>query len=466
MDEGGFILDYKAAPGTSLSETDRLLQQVEGILQATPEVETYSRRTGLQLGGGITEANEGDFFVRLKGLPRRSIDVVMEDVRGRIEATIPGLHIAMAQLMEDLIGDLTSVPQPIEIKVFSDNTESLRALGPKLADLIRPITGVVDVNDGITLAGDALEIKVDRIRAGLEGVDPDSVSTQIEEQITGLVTTQVQEGPKMVGVRVWLPGRDRQREAQLRNLSIHAADGHIFPLKRVVSLKSLTGQAQITRENLKQMIAVTGRISGRDMGSVIRDVQGALDNSGQFSQGSYYELGGLYRQQQIAFRGLLGVLVAAVVLVFLLLLFVYESFRVALSILLTTLLAMPAVVFGLRLTGGELNISSMMGMTMIVGIVTEVGIFYCSEFFDLSRGGYTAETLVEAGKNRMRPIAMTTLAAILALLPLALGIGQGSAMQQPLAVAIISGLLVQLPLVLIILPALLKVLRVRGSESI
>jgi len=285
----------------------------------------------------------------------------------------------------------------------------------------------------------------------------------VANQLAGLVTTNIQQGQKMVGVRVWLPADKRQREAQLETLTIRAADGHVFPLRRVARMSTLTGQAQITRENLKQMIAVTGRISGRDLGSTVRDVQAVLGSSGLFTGGVSYELGGLYQQQQIAFSGLLRVLIAAIVLVFLLLLFVYESFKVALAILTTTLLALPAVFFGLRLTGGELNISSMMGMTMIVGIVTEVAIFYCSEFFELNQM-LGVERLITAGANRMRPIAMTTLAAILALLPLALGIGQGSAMQQPLAVAIISGLLVQLPLVLMVLPALMKIFRA-GNEA-
>jgi multidrug efflux pump subunit AcrB len=213
------------------------------------------------------------------------------------------------------------------------------------------------------------------------------------------------------------------------------------------------------RDDLKRMIAVTGRISGRDMGSVIRRVKTILDHPGLLPKGIYYSLGGLYEQQQIAFKGLIMVFLAAVLLVFLLLLYLYESLRMAIAILLTTLTASAAVFIGLWITGTELNISSMMGLTMIVGIVTEVGIFYASEYHDLPSRVDTAGTLISAGKNRMRPIAMTTLATILALLPLALGIGQGSAMQQPLAIAIISGLMAQLPLVLLVLPVFLSILR-------
>ncbi|MCX7429238.1 MAG: efflux RND transporter permease subunit, partial [Planctomycetia bacterium] len=209
MDEGGFILDYYTRAGTSLTETDRLLRQVEAILRATPAVETYSRRTGIQLGGGVTEANQGDFFIRLKPFPRPDIESVMDNVRGRIEHDVPGIHIEMLQLMEDLIGDLTAVPQPIEIKIYSDNEELLRALAPEVAAAIEHVPGVVDVNDGIVLAGDALEVRVDRERAALEGVAPDAVTQMLEQYLTGVVTTQIERGPQMIGLRVWIPDRNR-----------------------------------------------------------------------------------------------------------------------------------------------------------------------------------------------------------------------------------------------------------------
>ena len=239
-----------------------------------------------------------------------------------------------------------------------------------------------------------------------------------------------------------------------------------MPLKRVALVKIVSGQPQINRDNLKRMLAVTGRISGRDMGSTVNDVQQVLSKAGLIPSGVYYELGGLYRQQRIAFRGLIMVFAAAVVLVFLLLLFLYERFRVSITIMGMPLLAISAVFIGLWVTGTELNITSMMGMTMVVGIVTEVAIFYFSEYQDLRTSGTNAlDALVEAGINRMRPIAMTTFAAIVALLPLALGIGQGAAMQKPLAIAIISGLIVQIPLILIVMPILFHRVLDRSGSS-
>ena len=457
MDEGGFILDYRAPAGTSLTETDRLLRQVEEVLQGTPEVQTYSRRSGLQLGGGLTEANEGDFFVRLKPQPRRAIDEVMDEVRKEVEKKVPGLEIEMAQLMEDLIGDLTAVPQPIEIKLYSDEAKLLEATAPQVAAVIGKISGVVDVKDGIVLAGDALTINVDRAKAAVEGTDPASVTAAVNALLTGATsTTSVESGPKLVGIRVWISMKDRRTVDAVGNLQLRAPDGHFFPLRRVATIATVTGQPQIVRDDLKRMIPVTGRISGRDLGSTIREVQAALARPGLLPRGIYFALGGTYAEQQKAFSGLLAVFGGAVALVFLLLLFLYESFRTAFAMLGCTLLALSAVTIGLWLTHTELNISSLMGMTMIVGIATEVAIFYVSELVSLPDDLPLHQALIDAGLNRMRPIAMTTFAAILALLPLALGIGAGSAMQQPLAIAIIAGLFLQMPVVLIILPVLLS----------
>src|SRR5438477_10422622 len=457
MDEGGFILDYISPPGTSLAETDRLLRQVESVLQETPEVQTYSRRTGFQLGGGVTEANTGDFFVRLKPFPRRGIEEVMNDVRDEIEKRIPGLQVELLQLMEDLIGDLTAVPQPIEIKLYSDDDQLLRTLPPRVADTISKVRGVVEVKSGIVPAGDALNIQVDRVKVALEGMDPEAVTKALNNFLAGNVTTHIQQGPKLIGVRVWIPRNARGTMRNIDDLLLRAPDGHLFPLKRVATLTPLSGQPEIMRDDLKRMIAVTARISGRDLGSTVKEVKSKLASSGVIPSNVLYTFGGLYEQQQIAFRGLTIILIAAIVLVFLLLLFLYESFRVAGAMLLIPIFAVTGVYLGLWLTGTEFNITSRMGMTMIVGIVTEIAIFYYSEFRDLPPSD---DRFILAGINRMRAIFMTAFAAMLALLPLALGIGHGSAMQQPLAIAIIAGLILSLPLVLIALPALLVLFKI------
>ena len=451
MDEGGFILDYRAAPGTSLAETDRLLRQLEALIQATPEVANYSRRTGLQLGGGLTEANEGDLFVRLKPLPRRHIEEVMAGLRARIEAQVPGLTIETLQLMEDLIGDLTAVPQPVEVKLFGADQALLRTTAIKIAAKLEKVPGLVEVLDGQRLAGDAIEIHVDRTRAAFEGLDPDAVTKQVAVLIGGSVIGQIQSGEKLVDVRLWSPLNLRDRFEALPRLRLRAPDGHSLPLSRVAEVTISTGQPQITRENLEQMVAVTARLEGRDLGSAMKEVRSTLAEM-KLPATVRIEYGGLYSEQQKSFRGLAAVFAAAVLLVAVLLLYLYESWAAVAAILTTVLLSVAAVFVGLWITGTELNISAMMGMTMIVGIVTEIAIFY---FAELDTGvAADHRSLVNAGRYRLRPILMTTLIAILALMPLALGIGTGSAMQTPLAIAIISGLFAAVPLVLVIMPVI------------
>jgi multidrug efflux pump subunit AcrB len=457
MDEGGFILDYRAPSGTSVTETDRLLQQVETIIQQTPEVDTYSRRTGLSLGGHITEANEGDFFIKLKPLPRRGLEGIMSDLRSQVLTHVPGLDVEMAKLMEDMIGDLTAVPQPIEIKLYADNGELLSSAAEKVAEAIGKIDGVVDINNGVIPAGDALNIHVYPEKAALAGLSIDEVKLALNNFLTGPIATQVQEGIKMLNVRVWVPETERANRFELKNLPIRTASGQFVPLQRLAEITAETGQPQIHRENLKRMVAVTARLEGRDLGSTIADIEQTLHQVNMLPHAVYYELGGLYAEQQTAFTDMLLVFIAAVALVFLLLLAVYESFRVALAMIITTLSSMAAVFIGLWMTHTELNIMAIMGMTMVIGIVTEVAVFYYSEYENLPDTEIQAwEGFIDAGNNRMRPIVMTTIAAIFALLPLALGIGAGAEMLQPLAIALIFGLMIQVPLVLLLLPCLLQ----------
>jgi len=455
MDEGGFVLDFYSAPGTSLDETTRELAQVEAILHDIPEVDTYSTRVGAGLGGGLSEPNTGDFFVRLKNSPRRPIEAVMADVQGKVDQLVPGLHVATAQLMEDLIGDLTAVPQPVEIKLYANDPATLAPAARKVAAAIRKVPGLVSVRDGIVIAGDGLNIQVDPVRAGIEGMDAAAVGAALNSYLAGTVATQIPEAVKQVGVRVWLPPGLRQYDDQLADLPIRAPDGHVFALSRVASIAAAPGQAEIERENLQRMVAVTARLQGRSLGAAVADVKRVLDQKGTLPSGVRYELGGLYAQQQIAFAGLARVFIAALIAEFVLLLFLYERFWVPLIVLSAAMLSTTAVFAGLWFTGIELNITAIMGMTMIIGIGTEMAIFLVSEWIDLSREMPPRQALLEAARNRFRPIAMTTLAAILTLMPLALAIGAGSGMQQPLAIAIISGLLVQFPLVLLAMPVLI-----------
>jgi CzcA family heavy metal efflux pump len=455
MDEGGFILDYIAPPGASLKESDRLVRQVEAILAKTPEVVTYSRRTGLQLSGGLTEPNTGDFFVRLKPPPRRSIEAIMTDVRNQVRADVPGLDVETAQLMEDLIGDLTATPEPIEVKLYSEDAALLDATARALVDRLDKIRGLTELRSGVVVAGDALDVHFDLARTALAGVTPADAARQVTAMIDGAVATQVQSGALLTDVRVWIPAAERDRVSSLDALPIKAADGHILSLSQIADVHVLSGQTEVARENFRRMVGLTGRVEGRDLGSAAKAAQKMLSSPGVLPAGVTFRMGGLYAEQQTAFQGLAIVFAGALAIVMVLLLVIYENFRIVAAIMVMPMLAAGAVGLGLMLTGTELDIMALMGLTMVIGIVTEVAIFYFTEYDHLIAMGESPEqALIDAGANRLRPIAMTTIAAILALAPLALG----HSMQRPLAVAIIAGLIAQGPLVLLAMPALFKLI--------
>ncbi|WP_375395752.1 efflux RND transporter permease subunit [uncultured Sphingomonas sp.] len=452
MDEGGFILDYKAKSGAALSDTDRLLRQVEQIVQATPEVASYSRRTGVQLGGGLTEADEGDFFIRLKGGSRRDIDAVMADIRGKVATQVPGLEIETAQLMEDLIGDLTAVPQPVEVKLFGDDPEQLSGAAEKVATAIARIDGIVEVVNGLRVAGDAITITVDRAAAAMAGVDPDVVAKQVEAQIGGTPATQILSGEQVIDVRVRLPQELRRRAGDLGGLLIRAADGRTVPLRAIARVGIAAGQRQITREDLAPFIAVTARLEGKDLGTGMKDVQAAVAGL-HLPSSIRVDYGGLYVQQKQSFSDLTTVFVAALLLSALLLTLLFERWIFTIAVILTVLLSTSAVFLGLWITGTELDISALMGLTMVIGMITELAIFFLAEL-DPARP-IDGAGLLDAGQARLRPIVMSALIAILTLMPLALGISRGAGLQKPLATAIIFGLAIGAPLVLTLLPMLL-----------
>lgn len=452
VDEGGFVMDFYTKPGTSLDETERQLHQIEAILREQPEIETFSRRTGTGLGGDLGEPHHGDFFVRLKESRTRHTEAVMAAVLDAVQEDVPGVEVELAQISEDLIGDLTAVPQPIEIQLFAEDPARLIPQARKIAEAIAEIPGVVEIKDGVMLAGDGIDMKIDAVKAAFESVTPDAVTRAVDVAMNGVIATQLPRANKMVDVRVRIPGALRLRLEDLAELPIRAADGHVFPLRRVATLTPVVGEAEIARSNLQPMVAVTARIEGRGISAAIGDIRSLLAREGVLAPGMRYELGGLYRQQQIAFTNLAAVFLAALIAELVLMLALYEDLRLALVLVATSLLSTTAVFTALWLTGVELNVTALMGMTMVIGIATEMSIFYVSEYVGLARTLPRREALVEASRNRLRPITMTTLAAILTLLPLAFAIGAGSGIQQPLAIAIIAGLMLQYPLVLLALP--------------
>ena len=465
MDEGAFILDYTSPPGTSLQETNRMLMNVEQIIMHIPEVESYSRRTGTQLGFFITEPNNGDYLIKLKNNRSRGINAIIDELRTRVENTEPALQIEFGQAMQDLIGDLTSVPSPVEIKVFGEDKSLIQKKAREIAQLISNINGVVDVFDGIVISGPAYIINFNLPAISRAGFTVEELSKIINNDIQGDVTTQIQKGEKLIGVRVRLPDEYRSDIDLLKSIRVTSSNGNSYLLGSLADFRIDPGQSEIDRENLKQMVAVTSRISGRDLGSTISDIKSVLNNKLNLPSGVTLEYGGTFKTQQESFQGLLKVLLASSLLVILVLVIEFEKFLVPLSIYLVAILSLFGVVSALWVTNVNFNISSFMGAIMMVGIVAENSIFLAHYFFIFrNRGMERIEAVINASVVRSRPIIMTALAAILALMPLALGIGAGSQMQQPLALAVIGGFTLSSLLLLFILPVLLSITRKKNKK--
>lgn len=440
MDEGSFVLDYKSPPGTSLNETNRILMDVERILISVPEVESYSRRTGTQLGFFLTEANDGDFLVKLRRSRSRTIFDVMAEVRERVSVAEPGLTIELGQLMMDVIGDLTNNPSPVEIKLFGEDTKTLQAKAKEIASLIGGIPGVVDVFDGIIISGPSLVIRVNPLLASQAGFDAAEVQGQLETMIRGRAESTIQKGEKLIGVRVRFPDPYRHDIDRIEQVRLMNSSGVPVPLRAIATVEKTEGQAEIDREGLRQMTAVTARIKDRDLGHTVQEIQQKLSRELALPPAISLVYGGVYQTQRESFRGLFLVALAAVTLVFIVLLFEFGEFAVPFSIFTVNLLSLLGVFSALWLTGVSFNISSFVGIIMIIGIVAENAIFVMHNVKAFRAEGLGLdETLVRATLMRARPIIMTTLGAVCALLPLSLGVGAGAQMQQPLAIAVIGG---------------------------
>ncbi|MGD0739910.1 MAG: efflux RND transporter permease subunit, partial [Terracidiphilus sp.] len=336
MDEGGFILDYIMPAGSSLSETNRVLEHVERILQATPEVEIISRRTGLQMGlAAVTEANTGDFTVKLKDKRSRGIDDVMEDVREQIKSTEPELDVEFTQVLQDMIGDLSNAPEPIQIQLFSSDTNLLAQLGPRVGDAIGKIPGVVDVENGIdnTISGPATNFDVDPQVAARFGFTPSEVSLDATSILDGVATTNplIANG-RPYTIRVRLDAEHRGSLNAIEDTVFNSSSGHTASLGSLATVEQLPPQNEILRENLQQLVTVTGLLEGSDLGSAMTRVQQTV--AGLHLPSSVRVVyGGTYQEQQQSFHDLLQVLVLALALVFGILLAEFRNFPAPIAIL-------------------------------------------------------------------------------------------------------------------------------------
>ncbi len=457
MDEGGFVIDYIMPAGSSLSETNRVVGHVEQMLREVPEVESTSRRTGLQLGlASVTEANTGDILVKLKANRKRDIEDIIGDVRGDIKQKEPALDVEFIQVLQDMIGDLTSAPEPIQIKLFSQDPKQLEEWAPKIADAIGKIHGVVDILNGIdnTISGPAVTFQVDPSVAARAGFTAEEVALDASAILEGEpAPTPVVVNDRAYTLRVRFPEANRASLDAMRNTLLVSSAGHTATLGALATVVESPGQTEIRRENLQRDVAVTARLEGRGLGSGMADVQKAV--AGLHVPSSIRIVyGGQYADQQQNFHDLVIVLILAVLLLFIVLLFEFGSFAAPVAILSSALLSTSGVFIALLITRTTFNISSFMGMIMVIGIVAKNGILLLDADQKMRKLGQSAEpAMLMAARRRLRPIAMTALATVAGMLPLAFALGAGSQMLQPLAIAVIGGVLISMVLSLIITPA-------------
>ncbi len=458
MDEGSFILDYNTPPGSSLAESDRILQHIEEILHSIPEVENTSRRTGLQLGlAAVTEANRGDFTVKLKRDKKRPIEEIMSDVREEIKKTEPATDVDFVQILQDMIGDLTSRPEPVVIKLFSQDPKLLEATAPRIADAIKKNPKVVDVFDGIenTVSGPAVTYQINPVIAARAGFTPEEIAVNAAAVLEGApAATPVVLNDRTYPIRVRLPEQNRSSLERMSNTLLSSSTGHTATLGSLATVTSDPGQSEVRRENLQRLVEVTARFEGVDLGSGMAYIKKTV-NDLQLPASIRVEYGGLYEEQQKTFSDLSAVFVLALILLFVVLLFEFRTFSAPLAILASALLSTFGGFLALLVTRTAFNVASFMGMIMVIGIVAKNGILLLDADQRFRALGFTAEeSMIQAGRRRLRPIAMTALATIAGMLPLALAIGSGSQMLQPLAIAVIGGLISSIVLSLIFTPTI------------
>jgi len=467
MDEGGFVIDYLTPSGTALAETDRQVRKVEAVVAATPEVAAFSRRTGAELGLFATQPNKGDILVRLKprSQRRRSAEEVIAGLRPKLAETVPGMELEFMQLLQDMLGDLEGTPNPIEVKIFGDDAGTLTALGEQVEHEMEGIKGVVDLV-GPQAGAPETTWRIDPEAAGRAGLTVDQVQSQLAAAWLGETATELRLGDRGIPVRVRYPDRDRFDPARLASLSLRTQEGRLVPLSTVARPVVATGDAELTRENLRQMALVTARLEGRDLGGAAAEIERRLRRL-KLPVGYSAEVGGLYESQRQAFRELTLVFGSAAALVLLVLVVEFRALTPAVILLLAAPISFGGAFLLLRLAGSELDVSSYMGLILLVGLVVKNGIVMLDYAHRLhAEGRPFADAVAAAARVRLRPILMTTLCTLFGLLPLALGLGAGAELQKPLALAVIGGLGLSTLVTLFAVPSAYVALRRKENADV
>ncbi|WP_369048375.1 efflux RND transporter permease subunit [Tenacibaculum sp. UWU-22] len=464
MDEGSIVLDYDSPPGTSLEETNRMLNEVDKILENVPEVKSYSRRTGTQMGFFITEPNRGDYLIELKDNRALSTEEVADVIREKVESAVPALTVDFGQVIADMLGDLMSSVQPIEIKIFGTDHHKLNQIAKEVASKVEDIDGTADVFDGIVIAGPMFTIHPKETILKQYGLSDNDLQSQVQTYLQGTIVGSILEKEQLTDINLLSPENYKTPIEKIKDLKIYTPSGEFFPLTTFADFKIEQGVSEIERENLQTMGVVTARLNQRDLGSVMTDIKAELSKI-NLPQSYQIEYGGSYAEQQKSFNELLMILIFGGMLVFTVVLFMFRNILLSIIVILIAILGVFGSALALYLTQTPLNVGSYTGIIMIIGILGEASIFTVYLFLnDVTKMPYKT-AIIHSISARLRPKLMTAISAIVALTPLALGIGTGAQMHQPLAIAVIGGFILGLPLLLIVLPTLMYNFVKIGSQN-
>ena len=468
MDEGSIVLDYSSPSGSSLEETNRMLNVVDKIVREHPQVENYSRRTGTQMGFFITEPNRGDYLIQLKKGHSKTTQDVTNDIRIAVEQQVPALQVDFGQVINDMLGDLMSSVQPIEIKIFGNNPTLLKSYAERITELVKKVPGTADVFDGIVIAGPSITIDPDEQALSYYQITPSDLWLQLQTQIQGVPIAAILESEQLTPMRMIYPENLQTNISKIDKAQIILPNGITKPLSDFASIQINEGSAEIERENLQPLIAITSRLDNRDLGSTVSEIKTTINKQISLPKGYRIEYGGAYAEQQQSFKELLLVLFTSSILVFTVILFLFKDLGASIVIFLTSILGVTGSILALYFTNTPLNVGSYTGIIMIVGIIAENAIFTYYQFKHALEESQLSleEAIIYSISLRLRPKLMTATAAITALMPLALALGAGAQLHQPLAIAVIGGLVIALPLLLVVLPSFIKILyKVNGFEK-
>ncbi len=459
LDEGQFEIAYRMPVGTTLEASDAAATRMERTVLADPAVASEGRFTGIDTNGfSPTPVRAGILRVKLEPLgDRPPYGTVSDRLRDALNAAVPSAELDVHQILEDLINDVTGAPSPIEIVVRGDDQSTLVAAAARLGSRLREVRGVTDVYDGIDRDDPTLRVTPDFVRLERGGADAPGLAAALSAATQGTISTQLPSPTMLVPVRIRVEGAGGGVPS---SVALGSGSVALSQLARTSVDRSST---DVTEIDGRRAIVVTANTNGASLSSTIAGVRRAIADAA-LPAGYSAEIAGAYRAQQDSFKQFVEVIAIAIALVFFVMLASFGSLRQPLVVLAAVPLAPIGVTLGLALTRTPFNVSSFMGLLLLVGLVVKNGILLVDAANrNRAQGAPMERALALGARERLRPILMTTLAAIGGLLPLAFGIGAGAAMERPLAIAVVGGLSTATFFTLVLIPVLYASF-VRGEE--